>query len=129
MTLYEKLIAAGLPVLSATESGSIIWQPGIPMTLAEIHQAEDIILQHINPTEYAIVLAMRADVQLVITEYQNMITRLDQIQNVGILTLDQTNFNLVVRAVKDLALYNERILKYHAQQVRTGDGISIPQRI
>lgn len=45
------------------------------------------------------------------TEYLNMITRLEQIQNAGAIPFTQTGFNQVVQAIKDEALYIERIMK------------------
>jgi hypothetical protein len=44
-------------------------------------------------------------------EYPNMITRLEQIQNAGAIPFTQAGFNQVVQAVKDEALYIERIMK------------------
>lgn len=44
-------------------------------------------------------------------EYQNMIARLQQIQNAGTIPFTQQGFNQVVQAVKDDALYIERIMK------------------
>lgn len=44
-------------------------------------------------------------------EYINMINRLQQIQNAGAVPFTQAGFNLVVQAVKDEALYIERISK------------------
>lgn len=50
------------------------------------------------------------------TEYQNMITRLEQIQNAGSISFTQAGFNLVVQANKDQALFIERIMKFIARQ-------------
>lgn len=45
-------------------------------------------------------------------EYQNMLTRLQQIQNAGSIPFTQAGFNQVVQAVKDEALYIERVMKF-----------------
>lgn len=44
-------------------------------------------------------------------EYQNMITRLEQIINAAAPPFTQAGFNQVVQAVKDISLYEERIMK------------------
>lgn len=56
-------------------------------------------------------LAEQADLQQARDAYQTMITRLEQIQNAGTIPFTQTGFNQVVQAVKDEALYIERIMK------------------
>jgi len=43
--------------------------------------------------------------------YQDMLARLQQIQNAGVIPFTQAGFNQVVQAVKDEALYIERIMK------------------
>lgn len=52
-TLFEKLIAAGLPIGSATEDGAISGLPGVSMTDAQQAQFATIIHEHFNPTGYA----------------------------------------------------------------------------
>ncbi len=44
--------------------------------------------------------------------YQNMITRLEQIENAGAIPFTVAGFNQVVAAVKDEATYIKRIMKY-----------------
>lgn len=51
------------------------------------------------------------DEQTIRDAYQTMITRLEQIQNAGAIPFTSAGFNQVVQAVKDLALYEERIMK------------------
>lgn len=50
-------------------------------------------------------------------EYQNMINRLEQIQNAGTIPFTQAGFNLLVAAEKDKALYIERIMKFLKQAI------------
>jgi hypothetical protein len=45
-------------------------------------------------------------------EYQNMITRLEQIESAGAIPFTQAGFNQVVAAVKDEATYIKRIMKF-----------------
>jgi hypothetical protein len=49
--------------------------------------------------------------QQIKAEYSNMVTRLQQIQNAGAIPFTQAGFNQVVQAVKDEALYIERVMK------------------
>ncbi len=51
------------------------------------------------------------DEQALKDAYQNMIARLEQIQNAGTIPFTQAGFNQVVQAGKDEALYIERIMK------------------
>lgn len=106
MTLYEKLIAAGLPIQSATEDGAITGLPGVAMTPAQIQTMNDIILEYFNPAEYADLIAWRTNAQELKAVYQDMIARLEQIQAAS----NPTNAQ-VIQAVKDEALYIERIMK------------------
>lgn len=109
MTIFEELQAAGLPVISADESGSI--SMGY-MTPQQKQQFDDIVLNHFDPTAYQNVLQQRTDLQALKDAYQDMITRLEQIQNAGVVPFTQTGFNQVVQAVKDESLYVERIMKF-----------------
>ncbi len=48
MTLYEKLIAASLPVQSATDQGAISFLPGVTLTAEQEEIFHIIILEHFN---------------------------------------------------------------------------------
>jgi len=54
MTLFETLIAAGLPVASATESGDVSGLPGVSMTLEQMQLMSDICKQYLHPIKWAI---------------------------------------------------------------------------
>lgn len=108
MTIYQELVNAGLPVIVAEENGNIIMGA---MTPEQDAQFNDITLQYFQVSEYNKELERRTFYQQVKTEYQNMITRLEQIQNAGAIPFTQAGFNQVVQAVKDEALYIERIMK------------------
>lgn len=53
-----------------------------------------------------------ANIQQLKDAYSNMITRLEQIQNSGAIPFTQAGFNQVLQAVKDEALYIERVMKF-----------------
>lgn len=53
--------------------------------------------------------SMRSQIK---TEYTNMINRLEQIQGAGSIPFTSAGFAQVVQAVKDEALYQERLLKF-----------------
>lgn len=103
MTLFEKLQAAGLPVISATEDGQVTM--GV-MTDEQRQEFQDILLEHFQASEYAELQASRINLQNLKDEYLNMIARLEQIQN----AINPTNAQ-VIQAIKDEALYIERIMK------------------
>jgi hypothetical protein len=52
-TLFDKLIAAGLPIESATEDGQISGFPNAAMTEEQQHLFCDILIEHFQPSEYA----------------------------------------------------------------------------
>lgn len=58
-----------------------------------------------------VILTLDVDKSQIKTEYINMIQRLEQIQNSGAIPFTQAGFNQVVQAVKDEALYIERVMK------------------
>jgi hypothetical protein len=45
-TLYEELIAAGVPISEATEEGAISGLPGVVMTQAQEEAMQDIVREH-----------------------------------------------------------------------------------
>jgi hypothetical protein len=53
-----------------------------------------------------------SNVETIKAAYIAMIARLDQIQNAGTIPFTQAGFNQIVQAVKDEALYIERIMKF-----------------
>jgi len=112
MTLYEKLIAAGLPIASATEQGQISGLPGAVFTDEQIQTMNDVILEHLKPVEYAELIAYRADVQALRDDYLWAIGRLGQIQA----AVNPTNAQ-VIQAIKDLAKIQERLLKFLKSQI------------
>jgi hypothetical protein len=103
MTLFDTLQAAGLPVVSADESGALTMGP---MTEAQQSQLAEILLQYFQPQAYQDLQASHADKQGFKDNYLTMINRLEQIQAVSSPTNAQ-----VIQAIKDLALYIERIMK------------------
>jgi hypothetical protein len=103
MSILDQLTAAGLPVISAEENGNIIMGP---MTPEQDAQFNDLTLQYFNPTAYQDLLQQRADTQALRDAYVTMINRLEQIQSAS----NPTNAQ-VVQAIKDEALYLERIMK------------------
>jgi hypothetical protein len=104
MTFFETLQAAGLPVLSADESGTVTMGN---MTQEQEQTFNDACLQYFHPVEYAELVQYRADKQVIRDAYSTMITRLEQIQSVSSPTNAQ-----VIQAIKDEALYIERIMKF-----------------
>lgn len=107
-TFIEKLNSENLPVISADNSGNVVMGP---MTPTQEDTYNDIILEHFMPSVWADVQQIRSNWNLVKSEYLNMITRLEQIQNAGAIPFTSAGFNQVVQAVKDESLYIERILK------------------
>lgn len=117
MTFYELLLSKGLQVESASEQGEI---KGV-ITIDQMQLLSDAVSEYFHPAEYAELLTYRASLQTVRTEFQNMVTRLEQIQG----AINPTNTQ-VIQAVKDEALYIERILKVFAKIAQNS---SIVQRL
>lgn len=107
MTFYELLKSKALPVESAQDTGEIHWLPDVELTPAITAAYTDAVLEYFNPTEWQAVLTYRTLIQQIKDEYINMIGRLDQIQAASSPTNAQ-----VIQAVKDEALYIQRILKF-----------------
>ena len=112
-TLYDKLIAAGLPVASATEAGLVDGMPGVPFTEAQRLKLEDILLEHFQPAVYADLLIYRADKTQLATEAQATITTLQNFEAVT----NPTNAQ-VIAAVKFLAKTLRLILKFIVRQYK-----------
>lgn len=110
MTYYEKLVAAGLPVISADETGACSMGE---MTPEQQQLFQDITMEHFDPASWADVLAYRQDKQQLRTEYQAMINRLVAIENAVSPTPEQ-----VIQAVKDIAKYERLIVKFLFRQYR-----------
>lgn len=106
MTFFETIQAAGLPIISVNADGS---DPVFTRALTdeELAQYTELKLQYFDPAAYAELLQKRADYQKIKDEYINMINRLEQIQA----AVNPTNAQ-VVQAIKDEALYIERIMKF-----------------
>lgn len=107
-TFVEKLNAANLPVRFADENGNVVIGT---MTSAQEETYNDIILEHFMPSVWADVQQIRSNWDLVKSEYQNMITRLETIETTVSLPFTQNGFNQLVNAVKDEATYIKRIMK------------------
>ena len=103
MTILEELQAAGLPVISADESGAVSMGP---MTEEQLAQFHDILLAHFNPTKHAETLQERSERQQFKDQYQAIIDRLTQIEN----ATNPTNAQ-VIAAVRDLARYERLTLR------------------
>lgn len=104
MTLYEKLQNAGLPVISADETGAVSMGA---MTLQQQETFQDILLEHFQPDKYTELLEHRSSLLALKGEYQTDITTLQNIQN----TTNPTN-SQVIAAMKYEAKTLERILKF-----------------
>ena len=104
MSLFDTLKSAGLPVISASDDGSVVMGD---MTEAQETLYNDTVLSYFNPSGYNDLVLSRSERQTIRQEVQNMITRLDQIQA----ATNPTNAQ-VIQAVKDEALYIERILRF-----------------
>lgn len=104
MTLYEKLLAAELPVISADETGAVS-MGAITPEQQELFQ--DILLEHFQPDKYAELLEYRATRLALKDEYLAAITTLQNIQN----ATNPTNAQ-VIAAVKYEAKTLERLLKF-----------------
>lgn len=104
MTLYEQLIAAGLPVISASETGEITAEP---MTDEQQQQFQDILLNYFHPADFAELLVHRQLIQQIKAEYTATLATLQQIQD----TQSPTNAQ-VIAAVKFLAKTDQQILKF-----------------
>lgn len=48
VTLYEKLVAAGVPISEATEGGAISGMPGVVMTQEQEETMQEIIREHFD---------------------------------------------------------------------------------
>jgi len=108
-TLYEKLITAGLPIISATEEGEI---ESLQMTAEQQLLFSDILMEHFQPIQYADILTIRADRQQLKEEYQSTIATLQTIES----TTSPTNAQ-VIAAVKFLAKTLRLLLKLLARLI------------
>jgi hypothetical protein len=59
VTLFEKLIAVGLPIESASETGEVSGLPGVHMTVEQTQLLSDICYEHLHPLEYAVMVRVR----------------------------------------------------------------------
>lgn len=106
--------------INAISPGSIVWLTyGIDeatntnLTIVNTDSALDVTL--INNAIQQPVTQEETDWmnerQQIKAAYQTMITRLENIQAAGVIPFTQAGFNQVVQAVKDEALYIERVMK------------------
>jgi len=110
MTILTNLQAAGLPVISATESGEITMGAMSPAQLATYN---DVVLSYFNPTEYANILADRASLATIKGEYSAAITRLTQIEAAAAPTNAQ-----VIAAIRDMAKYQRELLQFLRNKIQ-----------
>lgn len=80
-TLYEDLIAAGLPVESASLEHGVRLLPGSNMTLPQWNKLGEIVLSHQSPAAYTDLLQFRADRDQLKNEYQSTVNTLLDIEN------------------------------------------------
>lgn len=116
MTLIDDLTTAGIPYLSATLENGIVFAP--EATMEQVTAAGEIFMKYKDPARYDIYVIEKSDLQTLKDLSDTMITRLEQIQNAGAISFNQTGFNQVVQAVKDEALYIERMMKFIKRLVR-----------
>lgn len=125
MTLETNLLTAGLPIESATETGTVVWQRGVSVTNEQIRLCSDMILQYIDPTGYTNLLAYRADLQTMKDAYTWALSRTATIRDQATWTNAE-----VIQAVRDLARIVNGDLKLEKQQIQSGNGaLTIPQRL
>jgi len=106
MTLFTDLQNAGLPVFSTNGET----QATFTRTLTP--QEEDIYENLLDPGRQARLIEQTTSMTQIRSEYQNMITRLEQIQAAN----NPTNAQ-IIQAVKDEALYIERLMKVLAKLI------------
>lgn len=109
MTIFDELLAAGLPVISADESGAISMGE---MTDAQKDIFKDVVLAHFNPIDWEQVQQNRIDKAQLKSEFQSIIDTLVQIEN----ATSPTNAQ-VVAAVKFLARALRLLLRLLARIV------------
>ena len=105
-TLFEKIIAAGLPISDAKEDGSVTGTTGIELTEEQEDILRDIILEHTRPSEYSEISESRTNIKMLKASYLSSISRLQQIQKASNMSNAQ-----IIAAIKDMALIQERTLK------------------
>jgi hypothetical protein len=103
MTLFEKLVAAGIPVISADENGMVSTQA---LTEAQDAIYRDILLEHFQPAVYADLVDQRNNKNQIRTGYVNTIDTLSSIENAQTLTNAQ-----ILAAVKFMAKTLRLLLK------------------
>jgi len=109
MTLLSNLTTAGLPVSQAQEDGnSITWST--PPTDEQMQLCRDIVLQYVDPTARADIVAGRTDRAQIKAELQATITQLKAIEN----AVSPTNAQ-VIAAMKFIAKTLRLILKLLAR--------------
>ena len=109
MTIFEKLQSAGLPVVSADESGAISMGA---MTPEQDEMFQNIILEHFNPTAYADKIERKENDTDFQTEFQNRIDGLTQIATVAKpTTFTQADIGAMFDAIQDMARNQRAILK------------------
>lgn len=109
MTIFEKLVNAGIPVISANENGEISTEI---LTADQEKTFKDILLEHFNPSKYAEILLERSDKAQLKAEYLNTIATLQQIED----AVNPTN-GQVISAVKFLAKTLRLLLKLIARSI------------
>lgn len=100
--LHRELVTAGIPINGVDSNGNIYFMA--TATAEQRTQAAAILAAH-DPIDYDAISDL-ANRQALKSSYQNMITRLEQIQS----ATNPTNAQ-VVAAVQDEAIFIERLLK------------------
>ena len=111
MTLLSNLTTAGLPVSQAQEDGnSITWST--PPTDEQMQLCRDIVLQYVDPTAQADIVAGRTDKAQIKAEYLATLATLSNIETAASPTNAQ-----VIAAVKFLAKTLRLLLKLLARMI------------
>ena len=109
MTLLEKLQAAGLPVISADESGACTMGD---MTDEQGDLFQRILIEHFNPERYAELLEREANAVDFSAEFQARIDRLTQIATVAKPSpFSQADIGNIFDALQDMARNQRAIMK------------------
>ena len=109
MTFYETLQSAGLPVLSADESGACVMGDMTPEQEALFQR---IVTEHFHPERYAELLEEEANNTDFKTEFQNRLDRLTQIATVAKPSpFSQADIGNMFDALQDMARNQRAIMK------------------
>lgn len=111
MSLFTDLQSAGLPVVSATDGAQATFSRSLTDAESEIYYN---LLDPTRQQRLLDIVTERTDLK---AQALTAIARLQQIQAAGTIPFSQAGFNQLVAAVKDEALYLERIMKVLARLI------------